>query len=384
MSLQRCAWVVIGVRLLGLSIVCALTLKVARADTAAPSDSVNNNKPAEKLRLFTSVHSITYAENISIDAWMDDLHTNDTSPGESAFTRNFSEWGFAYGQMSFAGFVRQDYYLHFSQDTFDIVYQDKNNIPFDANRRYEIFLDVSHVQIHGAKVGYDFSPLKTLQTRIEVNFFDAEEVLFGRLDGYLGTTGGKIKGDLALDYNYTEDVVLDRPLTPPASGRGQSVDVELWWQPIEKLKAHFLAEDLYSQIKWSQTPFTQATITTVRTVTDSSGAVRRAPTISGREYFRQVKQQIPRHFQADIGYQVIEPLRVELIQERFDELAFNRVMAHYRIWSQLELGLGYDEKASAPRLEINSPYVSLMASADSTDGKKAKFVTFSAAVRIAF
>ncbi|HEY6527563.1 MAG TPA: hypothetical protein VIZ65_02630 [Cellvibrionaceae bacterium] len=384
MSLQRCAWLVISARLFGLSIVYALTLNAARAETAAPSDLVSNNKSAEKLRLFTSAHSITYAENISIDAWMDDLHTTDTSPGEYAFTRNFSELGFAYGQMSFAGFVRQDYYLHFSQDTFDLVYQDKNDIPFDANRRYEILLDVSHVQIHGAKVGYDFSPLKSLQTRIEANFFDAEEVLFGTLDGYLGTNAGKIKGDLSLDYNYTEDVVLDRPLTPPASGRGQSVDVELWWQPIEKLNTHFLAEDLYSQIKWSQTPFTQATITTVRTVTDSSGAVRRAPTISGREYFRQVKQRIPRHFQADIGYQIIEPLRIEVVQERYDELAFNRFMAHYRVWPKFELGLGYDEKARAPRLEVASPYLSLMASADSTDGKKAKFVTFSAAVRIAF
>ena len=47
---------------------------------------------------------------------MDDLHTDDTSPGENAFTRNFSEWGVAYGQMSFvAGFCRQDYYLHFSR-----------------------------------------------------------------------------------------------------------------------------------------------------------------------------------------------------------------------------------------------------------------------------
>ena len=87
--------------------------------------------------------------------------------------------------MSFAGFLRQDYYLHFSQDTFDLVYQDKNKIPYDTSRRYDIHLDVAHVQIHGAKVGYDFVPLNNLQTRIEFNVFDAEEVLFGELNGYL-------------------------------------------------------------------------------------------------------------------------------------------------------------------------------------------------------
>ena len=83
-----------------------------------------------------------------------------------------------------------------------------------------------------------------------------------------------------------------------------------------------LAEDIYSQIKWSQTPFTEATITTVRTTTNKDGTVRRMPSISGREYFREVTQTIPRHFQADVGYDFSQPLAIELSQERIDDLAF--------------------------------------------------------------
>lgn len=352
--------------------------------TAPKVEKIEASDEAKNVRFFTRVDSITYAENISIDAWMHDLHTQDTSPGEYAFTRNFSEWGVAIGQMSLAGFVRQDYYLHFSQDTFDLVYQDKNHIPYDTNRNYAINLDVSHVQTHGVKVGYDIAPIKHVKSRIEFNFFDAEELLFGNLNGFLTTNKGKIKGDLSLDYNYTEDVILDRPLTAPASGHGQSVDVELWWQPNDQWSSHLLVEDLYSRIKWSQAPYTQATITTVRNFTDSTGATKRMPTISGREYFREIEQRIPMHIQADISYQIFAPLRLDIVQERFDELAFNRVMASYRVFSQVELAAGYDAKARAPRLELHSPYVHLMASADTTDSKKTKFVNFSLELRAAF
>lgn len=374
----------IRVQLLGLSVLSAVNIHVVCAADAPASVAPGANKGPEKLRLFASLDSVTYAENISIDAWMDDLHTDDTAPGENAVTRNFSEVGVAYGQMSFAAFSRQDYYLRFSQDTFDLVYQDKNDIPFDTSRRYDIHLDVAHVQIHGAKVGYDFTPFKQLHTRIEFNVFDAEEVLFGELNGYLSMVNGKIKGDLVLDYNYTEDVVLDRPLTPPASGHGQSIDLEFWWQALDALSVHLLAEDLYSQIKWSQTPFTQATITTVRTITNKDGTVRRMPSITGREYFRETTQTIPRHFQADIGYEFLNRWQIELSQERIDDLAFNRLMARYRIWSQLKLGVGYDLSAEAPRLELSSSYFNLVASADSTDGRKAKFIALSAGLRIAF
>jgi hypothetical protein len=339
---------------------------------------------AEHVRFYSSVDSITYAENISIDAWMNDLHTQDTSPGEYAFTRNFSEFGFAIGQMSLAGFVRKDYYLHFSQDTFDLVYQDKNKIPFDTNRNYAINLDVAHVQIKGISVGYDFAPIKNVKYRIEANFFDAEEVLFGNIHGFLRSNAGKIQGDLVLDYNYTEDVVLDRPLTPPAKGRGRSMDAEIWWQVSQQWTTHVLVEDLYSTINWSETPFTQANITTVRNYTDSSGVARRMPTISGRESFRQTTQRIPRHIQADVTYQINEPFSVELAQERFDDVVFNRVMGYYHILPSVAVGLGYDATPRAPRLEVHSRYINLMASVDTTDSKKAKFVNFSAGVQIAF
>ncbi|HRH76103.1 MAG TPA: hypothetical protein PK129_02055 [Cellvibrionaceae bacterium] len=378
--LGRAIWV----RLFGFGVLSAVYMPAADAADSPPSTTTRGTQGAEQLRLFASFDSVTYAENVSIDAWMDDLHTDDTSPGENAFTRNFSEWGVAYGQMSFAGFLRQDYYLHFSQDTFDLVYQDKNKIPYDTSRRYDIHLDVAHVQIHGAKVGYDFVPLNNLQTRIEFNVFDAEEVLFGELNGYLAMTNGKIKGDLLLDYNYTEDVVLDRPKTPPASGHGRSIDLELWWQPTDAINLHVLAEDIYSQIKWSQTPFTEATITTVRTTTNKDGTVRRMPSISGREYFREVTQTIPRHFQADVGFEFLNRWQIELSQERIDDLAFNRLMARCRIGSQLKIGLGYDASAQAPRLELSSSYFNLLASADSTDGKKAKFIALSAGLRVAF
>ncbi|MFO1368998.1 MAG: hypothetical protein U1F46_08380 [Marinagarivorans sp.] len=374
---------VVWSRLIGWGVLAVAFAQNAQANTEF-QDEYQSASDANKIKLFVSAESVTYAENISIDAWMDDLHTQDLAPGNTAFTRNYSQWGVDFGPIIFGGFARQDYYLHFSQDTFDLVYQDKNHIPYEANRRYDIHLDVSHVQTHGLKVGYDLSPFNSLNARLIFNYFDAEEVLFGELNGYLQSTNGKINGDLVLDYNYTKDVVLGRSETPPATGRGQSIDAEILWHPLNDMSLHLLVEDAYSQIKWSQSPYTEATITTVRTIKNRDGSVRRAPTISGVEWFRQARQTIPRHAKAEAIYQLMPAFEVELSQERIDNITFNRLMARYKMGSYFKLGLGYDQSASAARVELNSPYLSLTLSADSTDEKKAKFIAFSALAHYAF
>lgn len=380
MVLRRCKLGVLVSRCFWLGALSAGVVNLGWAEVKASAGDENQIP----VRFFAAGESITYSENVSIDAWMNDLHTQDTAPGEYALTRNFSEIGFAIGQMSLAGFARRDYLLHFSQDTFDLVYQDKNDLPFDPNRDYLIDLEVSHVLTKGFKVGYDIRPFWGLKSRIEFNIFDAEEVLFGSLKGFLNSTDGKINGDLLLDYNYTEDVILDRPVTPPAFGRGRSIDLEFWWQPFEQISTHILMEDLYSAIDWSHTPYTQATITTVRTYTDGSGNNKRMPTISGREYFREITQRIPRHTRLDATYKLSEDWDIELAQERVDSLAFNRLTTMYNVWSSIDLGVGYDFTAKAPRLEIRSPYLKLMLSTDTFDSEKTKFVNMSGELRIAF
>lgn len=385
MVLQRCRLGVLVSRWCWLGALSAGLVNTGWAEVASPAqDRVSDKSQSQLVRFFAAGESITYAENVSIDAWMNDLKTQDVEPGEYALTRNYSEIGFAIGQMSLAGFARREYLLRFSQDTFDLVYRDKNDLPIDSGRNYAIDLEVSHVLAKGLKVGYDIQPFWGVKSRIEFNVFEAEEVLFGGLKGYLGSTNGRINGDLLLDYNYTEDVILDRPVTPPAFGRGRSIDLEFWWQPVEQFSTHILMEDLYSSINWSHTPYTQATITTVRTYTDSSGNNKRMPTISGREYFREITQRIPRHTRLDATYKLSEDWDIELAQERIDSLAFNRLTTTYNVWSSIELGVGYDFTAKAPRLELRSPYLNLMVSTDTIDSEKTKFVNLSGELRIAF
>lgn len=385
MVLQKCKLRAFVSRLIWIGVLNAGIVHsvLAQSSNQSDQDKPDADRPLT-LRLFTASETITYAENVSIDAWMNDLQTQDTTPGEYALTRNVSEVGFAIGPLSLAGFARREYLLHFSQDTFDLVYQDKNNRPFDTSRNYGINLEVSHVLTKGLKMGYDIKPLWGVTSRVEFNAFKAEEVLFGSLKGFLNSSNRKINGDLLLDYNYTEDVILDRPITPPASGRGHSVDIELWWQPIERVNSHFLIEDLYSAISWSHTPYTRATITTVRSYTDINGNTKRMPTISGRESFRDVHQKIPKHIKADTHYKITDAWRVEVAQESIDSLAFNRLTTTYNIGAKMEMGVGYDFTAKAPRLELRNRYVNLVISTDTINSEKTKFVSLNGELKIAF
>lgn len=371
-----------------LSLIFAVALLACTwPSTTCAVNTSTHIRPANTTRCcqwFASTETLSYSENTTLNAWLNEFKAANTSSGQYALARHFTETGFSWKNFSLAGYFRREYFFHFTDDTFELVYRDKNRLAFNTNKTYAIALEVAHIATKGVTIGYTFSPINAFNTRIEYNHFSADELLFGSLNGYIGQSSGKIEGDLQLDYNYTKDVFLDRPITAPAQGKGHSVDIEFWWQPLPNLNTHLKLDDLYSAISWENAPFTQATITTIRQTTDAKGQTKRLPTLSGTEFFRHITQKIPRHQRADIHYNFINNLSASLTQERIESKAFNRINALYQISPKLQLGAGYDFTAKANQFEVRSLEAQLSFSADSIHPKKAKFIQFNAGFRRAF
>ncbi len=198
--------------------------------------------------VFSQSETLTYAENLSIDAWLDNLHAPNPSPGEYAITRNETEFGIGFRGFSFAAFARRDYYFHFNNDTFDLFYMDKNHIKKPENGHFDILLEVAHVDIQGAKFAFEFSPFSTLSAKVTLSAFTADKLQFGEMTGFIDNKNNKVGGDVLLDYNYTKNYVLRRPLTAPGEGDGGSFRLGFRWQPRDNIAVQLLMQDMYGFI----------------------------------------------------------------------------------------------------------------------------------------
>ncbi len=108
------------------------------------------------------------------------------------------------------------------------------------------------------------------------------------------------------------------------------------------------------------------------------------PTTSGTEYFRPIRQRLPKHTEASVDYRLPGAFSLGAEYDRYGELGFARVTSRYHWGDWLNVGLGYDLKAKAPRFTVQSTYVNFELSADSTDVKAAKFLNASLGLNAAF
>ena len=86
--------------------------------------------------IFSRAESLVYSENLPIDSWLNDMQGATAEPGNEAITHNQLEIGAAYGGFELSAFYQRDYYFYFTNDTFDLVYRNKNDLPFENREKY--------------------------------------------------------------------------------------------------------------------------------------------------------------------------------------------------------------------------------------------------------
>ncbi|HEY7774529.1 MAG TPA: hypothetical protein VIC26_15195, partial [Marinagarivorans sp.] len=293
--------------------------------------------------------------------------------GNYEFTHNKYFVGGGYRGVELSFFQRQDYYFRTVGDTFNLIYLDQNDIDFPLDEYFDIYLHVQQVDTSGLTFGYRFSPLPELELYVAGNYFESDDVLYGEIAGRLWQTESRPYADLVVDYIYTEDVLLDRPLTAPASGYGYSFDLGMVWQFHHDWRFETKFEDVSGRINWKHAPHTEAVMVSDRDRIDEYGRPYRVPTLSGQHGFKDRTQTLPVHSQFKLSYQ-FQKVIFSAEQETYDKVRFNRALMGYSPISWFRVEGGYDFKSYTKSLEFWTPYVSLLVGTNKFDIKESKNV----------
>ena len=333
---------------------------------------------------FVEARSFTYSENMPIDAFDNEFEGEWPDEGSYEFTHNKYRVGLKSHGFELSYFQREDYFFRTVGDTFDLIYMDENDIDFPLNQVFDVFLHVQKVDLTGGTLGYRFAPSPELELYFAGSYFESEDVLYGQIEGQVWQTESRPRADLVVDYIYTEEYLLDRPLTPPASGYGYGFDMSLAWQIMPTIELQIELEDVMGRIDWKHAPHTQMVMVSDRNRVDELGNPYKVPTLSGRHGFIDRTQVLPTHNTFRLAYSLHEHYVLTIERETYDKVNFNRLLAAVTPVTWFEAEIGYDLDAKTLSLGFWTPYASMLLATDDFDLKKSKNIRFEFALSYAF
>lgn len=321
---------------------------------------------AQELSVFFRQSSTAFSESVPIRAFEDDLRgASEPEMGRHAVTFNRIETGVSWGNVEVAYFLREDYVFDYSSDTMEIVYRDKNKIPFADGQVYNVYLKAQHIKAKAFRVGYLQKLPSDSFVRLSVNYYDAEELLYGSLFGQIAVEDGDIAGgNLQVLYQYHEDYLLDRPNIIQAQGKGYSFDINAEFNLGDHWNLKMNLFDLLGELEWEDAPFTEATIASTETYYDSNNYAHRRPFLEAMQNYKDFTQRLPLHYQISLNRHLIGPLSATVERETYDEVDFHRLFLRYSLTEQIFLFSGYDFTSDATWVGAEGKHFSLQVATD--------------------
>jgi len=264
-----------------------------------------------QMGVFSNIESTTYSDVMSIDGFIDEF-SGTLESGDHALTHDVAEVGFQVGDWRVSRIMRYDYEMQFSQDTANLNYRIENDLPIDEDAAYEIFIAAEHLRSTGFKVLRSFKFKENITFSVGLSWLESEQYYSGSVNittnrgdltdariEALEAEGAAIEAQAELAETQEEYLALGDPLLAlgdnleaaiagsnfsggasyfyyePAlredeqddfqdvdfsapNGKGYTLDVALDWRITDRWTVGFNIRDFYSQIRWDQTPATQA------------------------------------------------------------------------------------------------------------------------------
>ena len=327
----------------------------------------------------TGIHfeliSDSYSEGVALHQLINDLEGEAPSSGEVAFTHNQIELGWQQGQWSLGWLARYDYFIEFNGDTLELAYLGENDLPI-PERQYQVRLQANHLRAQGLWLAQSFRWRDRLQGEWRLNVLKADQNIDGALEGSVQAEASVYDAELYLDYAYTEDKLLRRP-EDAADGEGYAIDVSLHWRFNEDFSLSFTAQDLFSEIRWSDASYTQARVNTNNVSYDADGQIDARPLVSGIESFRQESQRLPKRVSLSLQQRINADWGVQYEWYRYDEYDFPRTRL-VRHWGDKRLSVEYDWRAQSVGLNWRDRHWQLGFTSDDSNIKKASRVALQA------
>ena len=325
---------------------------------------------ASERTIYTELTSFSHSETVSVYAWFHDLE-GDTRRGDRAFTHNRIEVGVRWDRWQLAIVKRYDYQVRFHPDSFELLYQEENNLPVDRGRHYPIYLDVSHTQSSGIAAAYRWQPIPELVLIPEVTLLLASELYDGQLSSDIITAEDSYEGNGYLDYYYTDDPILERPIDWDPEGKGIQVDLKIDWQLNEAWSLHGQFEDLFTRIYWDDAPFTRATLTSETATFAPDGTLITTPSLSGIEGRESFTQRLATRSDLSVSWQSGDQQSISGGLKHINSVTLPYVEWRYRLQQKLAFSLGWMGPDNAVSIGLRSNWLSFGLTSDSIDYQKA-------------
>lgn len=301
-------------------------------------------------RVYLQSDMYAYSETSSVKQIVkDDLEGKHFDGGEHSFTHNLWELGMQRGAWRVGYFLRYDYALDYSEDTAELIYADKNDLPIEQNREYQVVLDVVHARSSGLRLAYDwaFAPAWSLETSLV--YLQAKRFQDGEVNGFFTAADDSYTGQLALDYYYDQDKLLHRVVERP-TGRGYAFDLHARWQATTSVQVALKVQDLFNRIDFKHAPYTQAAATSDRVSFDEDGRIDVKPVLSGREGYTKHTLRLPVQTTMEAAYQHEDSFRYLATWHRYGDLNFPAIGMRFYAQTESYLHSQYDFQSRAVSL----------------------------------
>ena len=143
----------------------------------------------------------------------------------------------------------------------------------------------------GLRLGYQ-RDIANLTMAAGVTWLKASHLMSGELRGQFAALAiDQYSVDAEVDYFYYRDIIFKRENINTARGEGAAFDLRIAWRPTERWYFEAQGEDLFTNIRWRDAPFTIATAKTNRKNYDEDGYAFFNPLFSGRQGYRDTFTQ---------------------------------------------------------------------------------------------
>jgi len=263
---------------------------------------------AASLQPYFIVDSQAHSDTVSISDALDDWEGDDFTSGKQQWAWSWLEIGVKYQHWG-VGFVqRSDFDLRFSKDTAELYWRSANKKPLPLGRAYSTALDANGLKASGLRLMFADAWGESAHYSFGLSYLRATYILDGSMGGAANVVNeSDYEFELLIDYHYTEDSLFDRTVDEP-SGQGFAIDAEFNYQFSEATSIDIQVRDLFANVYWSESPYTEGRATSERKEYDENGYVSINPALTGFEGIdSQYVQRLSPRWHAQLSHSFIGP-----------------------------------------------------------------------------
>ncbi|MBL4607634.1 MAG: hypothetical protein JKY01_07390 [Pseudomonadales bacterium] len=224
-----------------------------------------------------------HSETVPIKDAMEDWEGNSFERGENQWVSAWFETGLRYKRWGMGFVKRYDFDLRFSEDTAELYWLSANKNPLPLGRNFNVRIKAKAIKASGLRVMFSDALGQSAFYSLGLTYLKAHYTVDGGITGFADVINEKdYEFDLLIDYHYTEDTLFDRVVEEP-SGKGFAVVAEFNYQFANATQLHVQVRDLFANIYWDESPYTEGLATSNRKEYDENGYVSIKPVLSGFE-----------------------------------------------------------------------------------------------------